>query len=202
MLLGRFPLAAGFGHRRRAGMAADLEVTLPLGVFVEGGRELRGPIEEHRGIGDPPFLEGEVGEHEIGLGITGKLHGRLLERGPCRSQLVRTQPEHRHHHAGRRQLRIAVAGPLQDCDAPVEVAVAKPLDRTRDLFVLAVIGHSLADEGLRGHLGFRGRAETKGNAGGEHDQKTTASAAGQTEKHGVVTPWCELVPDRCLDRIL
>ena len=57
---GRLPLTAGLVHRGLAGVAADLEVALPLGVGVELRGQFLRPVEEHRSISDHPLLEGEI----------------------------------------------------------------------------------------------------------------------------------------------
>ena len=104
--LGRLPQFAGLGHRRVAGMAADLEVALPLRILGVFGGELGGPLEEHVGVGDAAILEGEIAHHQVGLGILRKLDHRFLELRPGGGKLVYAQPEHRHHHAGGGHLHV------------------------------------------------------------------------------------------------
>ena len=179
MLLGEFPLLAGLGHGGAAGVAANVEVALPLGVFGVLAGEPRGFLEEHVGVGDAPILEGEVAHHEIGLGIRGKLDGAVFELGTGRAELVHAQPEHRHHHAGGRQLGVVALRALENGAAAVDIAVAKAVDGARHLLILGVVRHGLADQRLGRDLGpgLAGRQGGRGEHGCQdrHDHPAVES---------------------------
>ena len=171
---GRLPLTAGLEHRGLAGVAADLEIALPLGVGVELRGQLLGPVEEHRSIGDHPLLEGEIAKHEIGLGVGGELGDGLIEFGAGGRHLLHAQPQRRHHHPWRGNLGVIGMHALEHRPAAVDIAVAEPGDRPVDLIGVRVVGHRAADEGLDGHLG-RGRS---GHSDGEHAQPEQQEGTG------------------------
>ena len=175
---GRLPLTAGLVHRGLAGVAADLEVALPLGVGVELRGQLLRPVEEHGGIGDHPFLEGEIAEHEIGLGVFRELGDRLIEFGAGGRDLLHAQPQRRHHHPWRGDLGVIGMNALEHRPAAVDVAVAEPGDRPVNLIGVRVVGHRPADEGLDGHLGRRRSGHSDGEQAQPEQQEGTRGACG------------------------
>ena len=68
--LGLLPVLAGFRHLGNAAQHLLFHGPLAFGVRVRC-QQLLGLVEVHRRLGDPPLLQGDVAENDIGFRIAG-----------------------------------------------------------------------------------------------------------------------------------